>query len=67
MIQVNEYFGGKVKSLVVNSKKGKKTLGVMAPGEYEFGTNTKEIMHVVSGALLVKLPESDKWENFTAG
>jgi uncharacterized protein YaiE (UPF0345 family) len=25
----------------------------MAPGEYEFGTSQREIMHVVSGALTV--------------
>jgi uncharacterized protein YaiE (UPF0345 family) len=55
MVQVNEYFNGKVKSLTVNAKEGKKTIGVMEAGDYEFGTNSKEIMHVVSGNLTVKL------------
>jgi uncharacterized protein YaiE (UPF0345 family) len=67
MVQVNEYFDGKVKSLTVNSKEGKKTIGVMAPGEYEFGTGTKEIMHVITGTLTVKLPGVDAWKDFTAG
>jgi purine/pyrimidine-nucleoside phosphorylase len=49
VVTVNEYFEGKVKSLVVNSLEGKKTVGVMEPGEYEFGTQTKEIMTVVTG------------------
>ncbi len=67
MIQSNSYFDGKVMSLVINSKEGKKTVGVMAPGEYEFGTTGKEIMHVVSGALVVKLPGSGDWQTFKAG
>ncbi len=67
MIQANEYFNGNVKSLVVNAKEGKKTVGVMAPGEYEFGTAGKEIMHVVSGLLTVKLPGANKWQTFKAG
>ncbi|MFN0048683.1 MAG: pyrimidine/purine nucleoside phosphorylase [Cytophagales bacterium] len=67
MITVNEYFGGKVKSLVVNGVAGKETVGVMIPGEYEFGTTQKEIMSVVTGALVVKLPGSEGFEVFYAG
>ena len=43
------------------------TLGVMAPGEYEFGTSQLEVMHVVAGALTVKLPGTDSWTTFEAG
>jgi len=67
MIKVNEYFDGKVKSLVVNGVAGKETIGVMAPGEYEFSTSQKEIMSVVSGALVVKLSESDDFDIFYTG
>ena len=67
MIDVNEYFEGKVKSLVVNSSEGKKTVGVIAPGEYEFDTKTKETMTVVSGSMSVYLPEYNEWEDFGAG
>lgn len=67
MINVNEYFGGKVKSLVVNGVAGKETVGVMAPGEYEFGTSQKEIMTVITGALVVKLPGEPSWEVFQRG
>ena len=56
MFKVNEYFGGKVKSLAFASPAGPATIWVMAPGEYEFGTSTLEIMQVVSGKLTVKLP-----------
>ena len=67
MIQVNEYFEGKVKSLVVNSSEGKKTVGVIEPGEYEFDTKTQETMTIVSGALSVYLPDYNEWEDFGAG
>ena len=67
MVKVNEYFEGKVKSLVVNSSAGKKTVGVIAPGEYEFNTDTKETMTIVSGTLSVYLPDYDEWEDFGTG
>ncbi len=67
MIQVNEYFGGKVKSLVVNSTEGKKTVGVIVSGEYEFDTKTQETMMVVTGEMSVFLPEYNEWEDFGAG
>ena len=67
MFKVNEYFDGTVKSIAFTSAEGPATVGVMAPGEYEFGTAQREIMHVVSGALTVKLPDSDNWETFSAG
>ncbi|MGN8260380.1 pyrimidine/purine nucleoside phosphorylase [Pseudomonas sp. SMSB3] len=67
MFQVNEYFNGSVKSIAFAGEQGPATVGVMAPGEYEFGTAKREIMHVVAGALTVKLPGSDSWETFTSG
>ena len=67
MFKVNEYFDGTVKSIAFGTAEGPATIGVMAPGEYEFGTAQREIMHVVSGALTVKLPGSDEWETFAAG
>jgi uncharacterized protein YaiE (UPF0345 family) len=67
MFKVNEYFDGKVKSFAFESAGGPATVGVMAPGEYEFGTSTVEIMTVVSGVLTVKLPGSDAWKDIKAG
>ena len=67
MVKVNEYFGGNVKSLAFATPGGPATVGVMAPGEYEFGTSTKEIITVISGTLTVKLPGSDSWKDFGAG
>ena len=70
MLNVNEYFGGNVKSIGMECAEGKATVGVIAAGEYEFGTSTVEVMTVVSGKLLVKqLGEADwkiykKFESF---
>jgi purine/pyrimidine-nucleoside phosphorylase len=66
MIKLNEYFDGKVKSLALQNSEGNSTIGVMAPGEYEFGTSTIEHMTVVSGSLTVKLPGQSDWRTFKA-
>jgi purine/pyrimidine-nucleoside phosphorylase len=67
MFKVNEYFDGRVKSIAFQAADGPATTGVMAPGEYEFGTATKEIMTVVSGVLTVKLPDGREWQDYRAG
>lgn len=67
MFNVNEYFDGKVKSIAFQGEELPATVGVMAPGEYEFGTSQKEVMTVVSGALTVKLPGSETFETFASG
>ena len=67
MLDVNEYFDGKVKSIGFQTETLRATVGVMAPGNYEFGTSEKETMTVVSGALKVKLPGSDDWVGYDAG
>ena len=67
MFKVNEYFDGKVKSIGFQSATLPATVGVMAPGEYEFGTSQKEVMSVISGALTVKLPGNQSWQVFAEG
>ena len=64
MFKTNEYFDGKVMSISITTSEGPATVGVMAVGEFEFGTSSKEYMTVTSGNMLVKLPGSDKWEEF---
>lgn len=67
MFKVNEYFGGKVSSIAFESASCPATVGVMAPGEYEFGTAKKELMTVVDGRLTVKLPGETAWKDYNAG
>lgn len=67
MLQVNEYFGGKVKSIALQNHEGTSTVGVMEAGEYEFGTSTIEYMTVTSGNMNVLLPGATTWKNFAKG
>ena len=67
MPSVNNYFDDKVTSIAFQTATLPATIGVMSIGEYEFGTSEFETMSVVSGALTVKLPESDNWQTFNAG
>lgn len=64
MFKTNEYFEGKVKSIALDSAEGKATVGVMAAGEYEFGTSTIEIMTVISGKLSVQMPGRNDWQTY---
>ncbi len=67
MLQVNEYFEGKVKSIAFQTATLPATVGVMDVGEYEFSTEKKETVTVVSGCLTVKLPGSDDYRDYPAG
>ncbi|MEU9128758.1 pyrimidine/purine nucleoside phosphorylase [Kitasatospora sp. NPDC048540] len=67
MFMVNEYFDGTVKSIAFQQEDGRATIGVMAPGDYRFDTAGPETMHVISGALTVRLPGADDWRTFAAG
>ncbi len=67
MFKINQYFEGQVASIAFQTATLPATVGVMAPGEYEFGTSQLETMTVVSGALTVKLPGVDDWQTFNAG
>jgi hypothetical protein len=66
--KANVYFDGKVTSrTVLFANAAKKTLGIMMPGEYEFGTADKEIMEILSGDLLVQLPGGSAWNHYEGG
>lgn len=64
----NIYFDGKVTSRVVEFDNGDvKTLGIMMPGEYRFGTEKKEIMEILSGQVEILLPGEDLWRKISGG
>lgn len=66
MISANEYFDATVKSLGYEND-GKSTVGVMEPGDYEFGTGAAEVMTVIEGELIALLPGATEWVSFKAG
>jgi hypothetical protein len=66
--KANVYFDGKVTSRSVIFPDGsRKTLGIMFPGEYEFSTDEKEIMEIISGDLDVLITASEGWKSITSG
>lgn len=66
--KANVYFDGKVTSRTVHFLDGtRKTLGIMAPGEYEFGTAEKELMEILAGELEILLPGRTDWQHIEGG
>jgi purine/pyrimidine-nucleoside phosphorylase len=66
--KANVYFDGNVTSRTILFPDGsKKTLGIMMPGDYEFGTDAKEIMEIIAGKLTIQLPGSSEWRQIDAG
>ena len=66
--KANVYYDGKVTSRTVLFADGtKKTLGVILPGEYTFGTAEKEIMEILAGSLCALLPGARERVTFTEG
>ena len=64
----NIYFDGKVVSRTVLFNDGsKKTLGLMLPGEYTFGTEAAELMEVLAGKADILLPGQSDWQTVVAG
>ncbi|MBD3776080.1 MAG: pyrimidine/purine nucleoside phosphorylase [Thiotrichales bacterium] len=66
--KANIYFDGKVTSRTVLFADGtKKTLGIMMPGDYEFGTDAAEIMEMMAGEVEVLLPGETEWKGIPVG
>ena len=66
--KANVYFDGKVTSRTLVFPDGsKKTLGIMLPGDYEFGTAEKELMEILSGELEILLPGETAWKRIGGG
>ena len=64
MFKTNQYFDGKVVSIGLESAEGTATVGVIAAGEYEFGTATIEIMTIISGTLSILQPGETEWKTY---
>ena len=66
--KANVYFDGSVVSHTVHFPDGtKKTLGLIYPGEFHFGTDAPERMDIVAGACRVRLDGSAEWQDYGAG
>lgn len=66
--KANVYFDGKVVSHSILFQDGsKKTLGLIYPGSFHFGTAKAERMEIVAGECVVKLDGSDTETSYKGG
>lgn len=66
--KANVYFDGKVVSHTVRfGDDSKKTLGLIYPGSYHFGTGAPERMEIIAGSCKVKLDGEDTWNDYAEG
>jgi hypothetical protein len=66
--KANVYFDGKVSSRTIIAADGAtRTLGIMLPGDYEFNTDARELMEIMTGELEVLLPGAAGWQEVKGG
>ncbi len=66
--KANIYFDGQVTSrTVVQADGSKKTLGIMNPGQYTFGTEKAEHMEILAGEVEVTFPDDSNIEVIKSG
>jgi uncharacterized protein YaiE (UPF0345 family) len=66
--KANVYFDGKVVSHTILLPDGaKKTLGLIYPGKFHFGTDKAELMEIVAGECAVKLDGQTEMKTYAAG
>ncbi len=66
--KANVYFEGKVVSHTILLPEGsRKTLGLIYPGKFRFGTDTGERMEIIAGTCRVKLDGTPSWNTYATG
>ncbi len=66
--KANVYFDGKVVShSLLFADRTKKTLGLIYPGKFHFGTDLAERMEIVAGQCIVKLDGQPGTNTYSAG
>jgi uncharacterized protein YaiE (UPF0345 family) len=68
LTKANVYFDGRVISHSILMPDGsKKTLGLIFPGKYHFGTDAAERMEIVAGVCRVRLDGQEAWKSHPTG
>lgn len=66
--KANVYFEGKVVSHTIRFSDGtKKTLGLIYPGKFHFGTDLAERMEIVAGHCVIRLDGTEETRTVDAG
>jgi uncharacterized protein YaiE (UPF0345 family) len=66
MFQLRKYHGERVQSLTYDDGKKAFSVGIISPGEYEFGAIKEEVTTVTSGKISVWVEGSEKWQDYSA-
>ena len=68
LTKANIYFDGRVVShSILFADQSKKTLGLIYPGQFHFGTAKAERMEIIAGQCLVKLDGQSALKTYEAG
>jgi uncharacterized protein YaiE (UPF0345 family) len=66
--KANVYFEGKVVSHTLLFPDGeRKTLGLIYPGSFHFGTDLAEGMDIVAGSCRVRVDGTSEWKSYNPG
>ena len=64
MFQLRKYHGERVQSLTYDDGKNPFSVGIISPGEYEFGAIKKELTTVTSGDISVWIEGDEQWKDY---
>lgn len=67
MYQLRKYHGNRVQSLTYNDDNQSFSVGIIAPGEYEFGAIKKEVTTVTLGKIDVWVEGKGDWKSCSKG
>ena len=66
--KANVYYDGRVVSHSLDFPDGtKRSIGLLYPGSYTFGTEAAELMEIIAGSCQVTLPGEDSPSTYEAG
>lgn len=61
MYEIRKYHGDRVMSLTVEDESESFSVGIISPGEFQFGSIKKEIFTVTSGVINFWVEDNDTW------
>ena len=67
MYKIREYHGSKVMSLTHEEENKSFSIGIVSPGEFEFGAITKEVYRVTSGEIEFWEEDEHHWRLIREG
>ena len=67
MYELRKYHGDRVQSLTYDDDNTAFSVGILSPGEYQFGAIKKELFTVTSGAISAWVEDQNEWKEYRKG